>query len=298
MTATAFIPAANAENGAAEDLSANEIKTLATNGFPYYQALLSNCWRRGDYPGIPMEYEAAVKWGKLADASGDPLGRYCMAVMNDNGIGVKADPEAAEKIFTEVFPELLKTADSSGDPEYCYAVGYMYYAGKGVAQDKKTAAVYFTKAAEKSHDLASAKLGAMYCTGDGVEQSLPLAMKWLLPSAQNGNAGSQYLLAILYMKSAAVKNNLHEGARWLKRSADKGNKDAQFLYASLLESKKLGYDNLEQSLEYYHKAALQGHPQAQERLKTFARQMREQLNLPQNPANPSLEVKTDSPKAE
>ncbi len=293
-----FDPAANAQNGAGEDLTANELKTLAANGLPYYQALLSNCWRRGDYPGIPMEYEAAVKWGKLADASGDPLGRYCMAVMNDNGIGVKADPDSASKIFTEVFPELLNSADKSGDPEYCYAVGYMYYAGKGTAQDKKTASVYFTKAAEKGHELASAKLGSMYYLGDGVEQSMPMAMKWLLPSAQSGNASSQYLLAILYMKTAAVKNNMHEGSRWLKKSADKGNKDAQFLYASLLESKKLGYSNLEQSLEYYHKAALQGHPQAQERLKAFARQMREQLNLPQNPANPPSGASVDSPKAE
>ena len=125
------------------------------------------------------DYAAALReWTPLAER-GDAVAQFNLALMYDNGQGVRQDYQKALKWYA--------LAAEQGDAEAQFNLGVMYYRGQGVRQDDKTALKWFRLAAEQGHAEAQLVLGAMYYGGYGVSQDYITAPMWANIAAENGS---------------------------------------------------------------------------------------------------------------
>jgi len=275
----AFCASPSAPAVGPDGLDLMQLKTLAINGSPYYQAAFSMACRNGDL-GSQKDYEQAVRWAKESSASGDPLGVYSMAVLLDNAFGVSADKAKAEEMFKSCATGLEALSEDPKDFRASYALGYLNYAGRGgLPVDKAKAAKLFLKAADAGDVHAIFMCGLLYQRGDGVERSNPKAIDFFLKAAAAGEIKAQLSLGVMYLKAGALGNSRQEASRWLYMAAEGGEADAQYLMGCVLENGSLGTKDLNKALQYYHRSALQGNESAKKRLKNFAEDVRKTMGI-------------------
>jgi len=287
-----------------DGLSLLQLRTLAINGSPYYQAALSSACRYGDL-GESSDYASAASWAQESAAAKNPLGLYALAALSDGGLGIQADKAKAEELFKEAAPGLEKMADD-GDYRACYAYAYLCYSGRGgVPQSKEKAATLFLKAAEAGDLHASYMAGTLYLRGEGVEQSNPKAIEWLQKAALAGERSAQRALGMLYLKTAKIGRNKDEGAKWIVMAAEGGDAEAQYIAGGLFEGGLTGKKDMKRALQYYHRSALQGNEAAKKRLKSFADEMRKTLGIekaadgvPSESASPDSGAKAEAVPSE
>jgi len=144
---------------------------------------------RGEFHEAKAEFEPLVEEGYAP-------GQYQMALIYQNGYGVKKD---LKKAF-----ELFSLAAAQNYPDALFSLALMYSSGEGVKQDLKTAFALTEKAANK--DLASAQfnLGVMYYNGDGVFHDYAKASRWYERAAEQNYALAQFNLALMYSEGKGV----------------------------------------------------------------------------------------------
>jgi TPR repeat protein len=151
----------------------------AGQGFAPAQTNLGDLYLAGKAStGVRREdYVIAADWYQKAIAQNYMLARVSLGIMYRDGLGVKADPEAAVGLFTE--------AAQASSPDAHYLLGSALESGQGVKRDYTSAAAHYQVAAEAGIGRAQNALGYLYRRGAGVPKNYEAAIKWYrLASAQ------------------------------------------------------------------------------------------------------------------
>lgn len=109
-------------------------------------------------------FQAAFRILKPLAKQGDKTAQHNLAVLYQDGLGVKADAKQALYWYEQ--------AAKQGEAEAQFMAGKMYSDGDGVEQDYAKAVYWYTKAAEQGHNEAQNNLAARYATGTGVEKNI------------------------------------------------------------------------------------------------------------------------------
>jgi len=121
---------------------------------------------------LPLAYQkflAAAKEGHLNS-------QYNLALMYENGIGVKKNEKEALAWYTK--------AATAGSSAAQYNLGVLYENGKGTAVNFAKANYWYRKAAVQNDGLAIGNLGMLYIRGDGVKVNKTAGVALLLLSIQ------------------------------------------------------------------------------------------------------------------
>lgn len=143
-----------------------------------YQAAVA-AYQRGDF-------QAAFQQLKPMAEAGDAVAQHNLAVLYQDGLGVRANPTEALKWY--------ERAAEQGNAEAQFMTGLMYSDGVGTEQNYDKAFYWYKKAAEQGHDEAQNNLAARYASGTGVKQDMEEAKKWYQRAAEQGNTQAAYTL--------------------------------------------------------------------------------------------------------
>ena len=122
---TLAILASMATPARAEDLSFEDTKWFAEQGFAWAQNNLGVMYEKGD--GVPQDDAEAVGWYRMAAEQGDASAQYNLGVMYRRGQGVPQDDAEAAGWY--------RMAAEQGDARAQNNLGAMYYDGRGLLQD-------------------------------------------------------------------------------------------------------------------------------------------------------------------
>lgn len=122
--------------------------------------------------------------------------------------------------------EFLKSA-LQGHTEAQFYLAEILEGGVGTAIDYPGAVKWYTKAAEKEHKFAQARLASLYHRGLGdIKQDHTKAFKWYLRAAENGHYIAQYHLGLIYAKGQGTKKDPVKACKWLGIATSYGDSDA------------------------------------------------------------------------
>jgi len=158
------------------------MREAADSGHPAAAELLG----RGCLEAKPPQ--AACAWDRLtvAAAAGRPSAQSVLAWMYAQGVGGKADPARAGRLYLQ--------AARAGDAAAQNNAGELYETGRGVKPDTKVALEWYRKAAEAGFAPAQFNVGRLYAAGTGVPRDFAEARKWLEKAEQGGIPAARQLL--------------------------------------------------------------------------------------------------------
>jgi len=126
---------------------------LAKQGDAVAQSELGVMYAKG--LGVPQDYDAALKWFRLAADDGYAKAQFNLGIMYDNGLGVQRNQVSAAKWFR-------MSADQGYDLAQ-FNLGYMYALGEGLPHDNAAGLKWLRLAADQGLASAQYNLGLMYC---------------------------------------------------------------------------------------------------------------------------------------
>ena len=129
---------------------------------------------------------AAVNAIVKAAQGGHPRAQYDLALMYQNGQGVKSDLKQSSY--------WLNQSAQKGEPEAQYLLSQFYHQGTLGRPDIKRALHWGTEAAKRGHVEAQYWLGVTYVNGDGVRADIDQGRYWLKQAAQRGSQDAQVAL--------------------------------------------------------------------------------------------------------
>lgn len=162
-------------------------------------------------------YPAALY--ELRKVSNDAKAQYLLAIMYQNGDGVKQSDSEALKWYTK--------SAQQGYYKAQYNLAYSYRFGEGAKKDFNKAFKWFLKAAEQGHDLSQYYVARMYYSGEGVKNNLIKSREWHERAADQGYKDSQYDLGQMYISGKGGEKDLTLAGYWLTKASDQGDKRAK-----------------------------------------------------------------------
>jgi TPR repeat protein len=145
--------------------------------------------RVGDYP------EALRLLTPLGER-GNPEAAFALALLYQNGRGVRADAAVAAKWY--------RLAADQGIQEAQNNLGLLYARGDGVPKDAGEAIRWWTRAAQQGYVRAQTNLARIYFEGDGVPRDFVQAYKWAsLANAKSDQDAAFILDSVQPLMSAA-----------------------------------------------------------------------------------------------
>lgn len=138
------------------------VKSLATKGDTLAEYNLGVMYHKGQ--GVPLNYDEAIKWYRLAASQGNANARNNLGVMYENGQSVPNDYHEALKWY--------QLAADQGDANAQYNIGLMYYKGQGTPADYKIAVKWYRLSADQGNGKAQNNLGMLYYNGYGVSSKV------------------------------------------------------------------------------------------------------------------------------
>lgn len=153
----------------------------------------------------------------LLGAIAIPVGRSAMVthakrLMADNPNGYNADVQ-----------KWLLPAEKLGSSEAMYLLARMTDQEDHPNVTPEVVARY-SKAADKGHPSAMARLGFLSLNGQGVAKDVSKAAKLAQEAAAKGNSDGITLLAVLYMKGAGMESNMPKAIELHKKAAMQGSR--------------------------------------------------------------------------
>ena len=219
-----------------------------------------------------------------------PTAIYLVAVLTEQGVGVRADPTAAIPLYRHaaelgvraaqvrwglaliegrlVVQDLvngeswLRRAALAGDAEAAALVGDLSIKNGQLPPNYAQAANWYRQAAEAGHKAAARALGSLYLTGAGVARDAEEAARWLRVSAEAGDQASQVDFANLLLQGAGGPEGPASVARWFEQAASSGDLVAAFNLGLCLAG-GVGVDRDEQQAAQWLRRAAEGVPDAQ-----------------------------------
>ncbi len=231
----------------------------------------------------------AVKWLRLASASGSSEAKHLLANLVYRGIGTQSDPQEAYALYSEVsdaYPiaaynravliekeASLKTGDESQKLLSSAAEGALYVAIRAKQDPGYLQQMSAREALEACVQAAlSGDPAAQYCLairrmlGRGLEKDVKKARQLYESSAQQGYASGQHGIGAMHYLGYAVKRNLELARLWFEKAAEQDHAEALFRLGLMYESGQGVDKNLYRSFNYYSRAAELGHVSAQNNL--------------------------------
>ncbi|MEW6992193.1 tetratricopeptide repeat protein [Colwelliaceae bacterium 6441] len=208
------------------------------------------------------EFKAAIaEFKPLLEEQYSPA-QYQMALIYQNGWGVKKDPQ---KAF-----ELMSLSATQNFPDALFNLSIMYSEGEIVKKDLATAFSLMEKAAEKNLASAQFNVAVMYSQGIGVKKDLVKAARWYEKSARQNYTLAQFNLALMYFEGEGVKKSLEMSYVWNYIAARSG-------YEPAIKSRDMDE----------HKLSIEDITKGRERARALYEQISEQIELKnKQPARP------------
>lgn len=223
--------------------------------------------------------EKAFNWYKKAADLNHGTSQLALALMYQNGSGVKKNNDLAEKYFklaienktpnaSYAFAEFLdqkkdgkqalklyKDASYQGSELADYKLAEIYLKDKKNQDSQTKALELLTKSANAGYSVAQQKLGEIYSRQKKYEKSI----YWYKRAASNGNVTSQYSLGVFYLKGLGTQKNIYKSTEFFIKAAKSGNVDAQYSLAI----RYLNGDGIEknyvEAAKWLERAAKKGH---------------------------------------
>lgn len=142
----------------------------------------------------PPDLPCAFARLERASREGRPSATALLGRMHAEGIGGKADPARAARLYRE--------AADQGEPSARNNLGELHERGRGVGQDPAKAFNYYLSAAVTGFPPAQFNVGRLYATGKGTEKNLVEARHWLGAAANAGVPPARQLLDSLGQEAA------------------------------------------------------------------------------------------------
>ncbi|MDG1752909.1 MAG: tetratricopeptide repeat protein [Thalassotalea sp.] len=154
---------------------------------------------RGEFKAAMAEFEPLL-------AEEYSPAQYQMALIHQNGWGVKKDPQ---KAF-----EFMSLAAAQNYPDALFNLSVMYSEGEIVKKDLKAAFALMEKAADKELPSAQFNLGVMYAEGIGVDRNIAKAARFYEMAARQNYTLAQFNLALMYFEGKGVKKSTQMSYVW------------------------------------------------------------------------------------
>lgn len=161
----------------------------------------------------------AVRWYRKAAKQGDINAQHNLAVMYDDGDGVRQDKVEAIGWY--------RKAAEQGDADAQNRLGIMYENGEGAKPNKFESVRWFRMAAEQGNAEAQFNLGINFDTGKFLLQDKGEAARWYQKAAEQGIAAAQFNLASMYFNGEGVTKDKEKSIYWARKAADQGNEKAK-----------------------------------------------------------------------
>ena len=158
------------------------LREAADSGHPAAAEVLGRACLEAKPPQADCAWERLT----MAAASGRPSAQSVLAWMYAQGVGGKADPARAARLYLQ--------AARAGDATAQNNAGELYETGRGVKPDPKQALDWYRKAGEAGFAPAQFNLGRLYAAGTGVPRDFTEARKWLEKAERGGIAAARQLL--------------------------------------------------------------------------------------------------------
>jgi len=155
--------------------------------------------RVGDYP------EALRLLTPLGE-KGNPDAAFALALLYQNGRGVRADSAAAAKWY--------RVAADQGVQEAQNNLGMLYFSGDGVLKDAMEAVRWWTRAAQQGYVRSQSNLARIYYQADGVPADYVQAYKWASLAAAKSDQDAALILDELMPLMSPL--DLAEGQRQVR----------------------------------------------------------------------------------
>ena len=188
------------------------LEKAAATGDPQALYSLGRAMSEGEGQAAPDPVRAADLF-KRASEQGHALASLRYGLALSEGIGVKRDPAAAQKI--------LMQARDNGLPEAALALGDIA-ARTPATRDKayneqvvQAALSWYQIAANAGVPSAQFKLANAYFSGVGVPRDPAQAQNWYTRAAQQGLPAAQHALGLMLTGGVAGAANPVEGYKWL-----------------------------------------------------------------------------------
>lgn len=176
---------------------------------------LGLCYERG-VCGPEANLKKAVKYYQKAAAKNQPAALYQLAVMYQNGEGVRANPRKALAY--------LHRAAAQNDEDALQFLAEAHYKGDydGIAQDYQQAKKYWEKLSAQGNLRARFNLAHLYYNGYGVEKNLRRAFELDRSTAMDGMPEAQYQVGQAYLNGDGVEVDGVAGMQWIEKAAAQG----------------------------------------------------------------------------
>ena len=158
------------------------MREAADSGHPAASELLGRACLEAKPPQADCAWERLT----MAAAAGRPSAQSVLAWMYTQGVGGKADPARAARLYLQ--------AARAGDATAQNNAGELFETGRSVKPDPKLALDWYRKAAETGFAPAQFNLGRLYAAGTGVPRDFAEARKWLEKAEGAGISPARQLL--------------------------------------------------------------------------------------------------------
>ena len=150
---------------------------------------LGCCYAQSRLGLVPSHKKAARLYQRAVEL-GDVMAMYNLAIVYDEGQGVKLDKKKAVKYY--------RMAADRGYAGAQYNLGCCFRDGDGVTQDDAEAVWFYKLAADQGLTKAENNRGLMYARGRGVTRAdVAAAIRWYKRAAAKGHETSKANLAAL-----------------------------------------------------------------------------------------------------
>jgi TPR repeat protein len=189
---------------------------------------------------------------------GDPTALNMLGKLYENGWGVEADPQQAQRYYEQgarqgnlesvnnlrslknkaykaEFDQILPDAQA-GNASAQNRIGEMYEFGQGVDRDTDMAFDWYQKAAEQGNVTAWHNLGRSYNFGNGVAQDYDKAEEWYRKAAMQGHQQAMFFLGTLYATDHGADSSHDSDViayAWLSNVAQQGDSTARAIESRL-----------------------------------------------------------------
>ncbi|MEZ5448133.1 MAG: tetratricopeptide repeat protein [Thiolinea sp.] len=249
-----------------------------------------------DQPGSGDNFNAGVKWLKLAAAQQFPEALYQLGFYHEFGVdGIQQDMPRAVSLYEKAAEQhhlaaqfnlsalllredspvrdlqkgryWLEQAAEQEDPKSQYSLAMLYeenYFQEGDEASRFAQAMnWLERSARNGYKEAQYTLGTYYLGGERLPHDNSRAFHWFEKAAQQGDAPSQYNIALMYELGEGVEADTEQAVYWYKQAADQREPGALFnlgrkyLLGQGLEKK------VDEGLDMIIQSAEAGNPAAQ-----------------------------------
>ena len=214
-------------------------------------------------------FAEALKMAEASAAIGNPHGMFMLGLCNENGYGMKANPEEAFRLYQQ--------SAEAGDPDGQCELSNAYQYGVGTELNQSEAFHWAKRSADSGNGRALMALATFYELGVGgvtpdYEEAVHLMQKAVekdVPDAERELAlltSPEGMLlvgkTILGLDPKFGESDKAQAARLIERAAEGGNGEAQFL-SGMLNLNGVGVEqDYEKAVKWFRKGAESGNEDA------------------------------------